>query len=270
MTCDERQDQIVHYALGTLEPQERVELRAHLDGGCAQCADFLLEIEATLDQLPLAAGRVTPPPHLKERLLKRIEDREATPAPVATVQPGGRQPVLRCWLEALVAGAVAAAIVGGIFWHLVQRERQTIASLRAELARQQAELRQLRQAIQHDTEMIELLQSPSVQLVGLQGTPVQPRSRARVFWDQDRQAWHFFATGLQAPPPGKTYELWLINASQQKLPAGTFDVNAQGEGSLVATSPTQAGRVVALAVTQEPTGGSPQPTGAIQLMGEIR
>ncbi|HEU5180824.1 MAG TPA: anti-sigma factor, partial [Candidatus Polarisedimenticolia bacterium] len=66
---------------------------------------------------------------------------------------------------------------------------------------------------------------------------------------------------------GKTYQLWLVTA-QAKISAGVFDPSSEEAAGSVAV-PTDAGAVVAAAVTPEPAGGSPQPTGKIILLGKI-
>jgi anti-sigma-K factor RskA len=73
------------------------------------------------------------------------------------------------------------------------------------------------------------------------------------------------------PPAGRdrTYELWLITDDDRKVPAGTFDVDTEGSGMLRLEIPEGVGTIVAAAVTDEPAGGSAQPTGTIRLLGVI-
>jgi anti-sigma-K factor RskA len=109
-----------------------------------------------------------------------------------------------------------------------------------------------------------------VQVVALAGGEPQPGARGRIFWDRARGEWRFYAAELRPPGPGRTYELWLIDDRNRKIPAGTFDVDARGEGELHVSLKVDAGTIVAAAVTDEPAGGVAQPTGSIQLVGAIQ
>jgi anti-sigma-K factor RskA len=69
-----------------------------------------------------------------------------------------------------------------------------------------------------------------------------------------------FVAQLPALQPGRVYQLWRIQGSNNPASAGTFSVDPQGYGTtdLSASQQPQAGEVVA--VTNEPEGGSPGPT----------
>ena len=84
---------------------------------------------------------------------------------------------------------------------------------------------------------LRVLQSPAVQVVSLEGQGSQPEAKARIFWDHSRRAWLFHAAGLKPSDPGRTYELWFITADDRKISAGTFEVDANDEGSLRALVP---------------------------------
>ena len=71
------------------------------------------------------------------------------------------------------------------------------------------------------------------------------------------------------PQKDKDYQLWLIRG-QEKISAGILPSDASGStmvpvpGNLLA-----AGAPDAFAITIEPTGGMPQPTGPIVLVGAM-
>jgi anti-sigma-K factor RskA len=140
--------------------------------------------------------------------------------------------------------------------------------LRSELASQDAHLRSLEAAVQTATMTVRMLRSPAVQVVSL-GNAESPRIAGRIFWDRPGREWRFYAAGLKPPGPGRTYELWFITADQKKIPAGTFNVNEAGEGELVVQVPEGVGALALAAVTDEPEGGVPQPTGKIHLAGTL-
>jgi len=270
MTCEECRDNLLDYHLDALDEGDRARVRAHLDGGCAGCAEQLAQVRSTLDVLPLGLAPEAMSKAAGDRLMARVRaSAEGERMRLVSPAPGGGPSRFRRLIESFAAGAVAAAITAAVFWNAFDRERTSVASLRDELARTQQSLDQLQSTVRVTDEAVKLLQSPAVQLVSLQGTQAQPRAKARVLWDTERGAWHFYAAGLSTPPEGKTYQLWLINSDQRKISGGTFGVS-RGEASLLAQAAPDAGRIVALAVTDEPSGGVPQPTGQIQLVGQVQ
>ena len=71
---------------------------------------------------------------------------------------------------------------------------------------------------------------------------------------------HLFVANLPAPPPGKAYELWTIGDAAPQ-PAGVFQVDGSGRGTH-RIGPVAGGQPVKVfAVTLEPEGGVPAPTG---------
>jgi anti-sigma-K factor RskA len=76
-------------------------------------------------------------------------------------------------------------------------------------------------------------------------------------------------SGLQPPPPGKTYELWAIRGDRPPEPAGLFSVGQ--EGWLAARMPPlhETAGITAFAVSVEPAGGSEAPSGPIVLTGGV-
>ena len=140
-----------------------------------------------------------------------------------------------------------------------------------EIARRDERIRFLEEREHAAVEAESLLRSPSVALYVLSGTEAQPGAAARVFWDGDRRRARLIASRLDPPAAGRTYELWLIEAGPdgRKIPAGTFGIDAAGQGSLEVRIPEGIGTIAVLAVTDEPAGGSAQPTGQIHLAGSV-
>jgi len=71
-----------------------------------------------------------------------------------------------------------------------------------------------------------------------------------------------------APQAGKDYQLWLIRGDQ-KISAGVLKPGADVALARIDPELLRAGAPDALAITIEPTGGMPQPTGPIVLLGKV-
>jgi anti-sigma-K factor RskA len=69
----------------------------------------------------------------------------------------------------------------------------------------------------------------------------------------------FVANALPPAKAGRIYQLWGIEAGRSPVSLGTF--NTDSGGRAVAALNVPAGlRIAVTAVTDEPSGGSPQPT----------
>ena len=86
---DQFRELIEAYALGALDPQERVSLEAHLASGCADCAKALGEAAWLVSQLAYLVPEAQPPGMLRGRLLQtvRAEARSAPPPEIFLGNP---------------------------------------------------------------------------------------------------------------------------------------------------------------------------------------
>ncbi len=250
MTHDTYETLASGYALGTLDGEDLAQFQAHLAEGCAACTAALRETEATLALLACATPPVMPPAHVRQALVARIAAtgrRRAGPVPRPRWFP---------W----VAGAVAAALLAfftGMFVaaryeaRLGQAAREVVA-LRQRVQRQQA-------AVYH---VIDLLREPGTSVLPLRGQGPAPEASASLLWN-DRSGGHLLVASLTPLPSDKTYELWTISGGTPR-PAGLFTVDASGRGGHF-VDPVPGGRPEVFAVTIEPAGGVPAPTGPIVL-----
>jgi len=131
-------------------------------------------------------------------------------------------------------------------------------------------IRQAHHEQRSTVQTVNFLRSRQLAVTSLTASDTQPKGAwGRLFWDRDRHVWHFCTSGMTLLDKDETYELWIITANQEKVPAGTFDVDASGEATLVVNLPEGVDPIVMVAVTDEPAGGVPQPTGSIPLAGGI-
>jgi len=141
---------------------------------------------------------------------------------------------------------------------LMQEATQARASSER-LTNRAAELEALRTA----------LARPDLRVVPLAGTESQPGSGARLLWDAQGGQMYFFAHGLEPAGAAKDYQLWVVTKGGDKVSVGVFDAGAGGGAVLTEPTDLPTGDIAAAAVTDEPAGGSPQPTGSFQLLGEF-
>jgi hypothetical protein len=190
--------------------------------------------------------------------MSREEIGELAAAPAPARPPGPRR---RAIWPAVLGGAIAAglaAIVVG--WSVSATYEKRLDALVRDADRLRAELR-TQQAV------IGILRDPATQIVALAGLAPAPTARARMMW-HEKVGGIFVATGLPATPAGKTYQLWAIAGSNAPVSAGVFTVDASGRGSLAVGPLPGVTAVSAVAVTLEPAGGLPAPSGEMYLLGK--
>ncbi len=89
------------------------------------------------------------------------------------------------------------------------------------------------------------------------------QARAQVYFSASR-GMVLAAENLPELPPDRVYQVWAISGDSP-VSAGTFQRERDGRGSLIALS--QIPPPNAMAITVEPTGGVPLPTGPKYLQG---
>jgi anti-sigma-K factor RskA len=259
MNRDEIGELAAVYALGGLEGEELARFEALLESGDPDAVRALRECEETL--AGLAAALPEPPPAaVKAALMERIAAPEARrPAAPASARPLPRR--RRALWPVVLSGAMAAglaAVVAG--WSVSSNYEKRLDALAHDAEQLRAELRGQQAAIA-------ILRDPATQVVALTGLPPAPGARARMMWHAQAGG-VFVATGLPAPPEGKAYQLWAIAGGNAPVSAGVFSVDASGTGSLAVRPLPGVSTVNAFAVTLEPAGGLPAPSGAMYLLGK--
>ncbi len=187
---------------------------------------------------------------------------EPSPAPwpprkveaVAPPKPG----IWQRLAPALAFAGVLAAALSGAYAYRLQGQ---LALVRADLERVTLENQEL-------ARVMDVVHSPKLRVVALGGLKPAPGSEARVLWSPEEKKAVFYAYGLPRPPAGKDYQLWVIEGQTPKS-EGVFPVDDQGRATHVLPEVPDARSIGAFAVTLEPAGGVPQPTGDMYLLGAV-
>jgi Anti-sigma-K factor rskA/Putative zinc-finger len=207
------------YALDALEGDERARFEAHLDG-CVPCREQLAGLQGAAGALAFAVAGPAPPAELRSLIL------DAARAEGQNVVPLRPRRSLAVSLSVAVAVAATAAAVAFGLWaasldHSLSGERAAVRILGDPLARH-IPLTQVRGAL-----------------------VVAPSGEATL------------AADLPAPPHGKVYEAWVIDASAVQR-AGTFTGQR-------ATLTTRVPVGATVKVTLERAGGVDAPTSQVLL-----
>ncbi len=248
--------------LDALDEAERAELERHLAAGCPVCGPELEEMERVAEAIALSVPAVQP----REAVRRELLERAAAVVPFGGPARRGSAP-RRGW--ALAAAVVLLLLGGSIAWGVrlqqrLQRSEQARAALAADLAAARARLG--RDEVERTALLrhLAVLGASRLQQVELSGQPPAPGANARLFLDPGSGEAVFSASGLPALSAQRTYQLWFLTGAGQPVSAGVFEVGPGGRaGLLVDAVPPQG--IAAWAVTLEPAGGVPQPTGPMVL-----
>ena len=176
----------------------------------------------------------------------------------------------------LAATAGVVLIVLGVFWvegrlnqasaRVAAAERQVVstsekANREVVAAREDADrqIGEARQLAQRAETVGVILTAPDLIRFNLTSGETNGSS-AQLLWSRTRGL-VLSGSRLPAAPPESTYQLWLVTDTQS-VGAGVFVPDEAGRATLVVDAPPRVpGTVVGAAVTVEPSGGRPTPSG---------
>jgi len=256
---DALREQIPLYAVGALPADERSAVEAHLRG-CAECAAELATFVPISGALAQIVPQHEPPAALRARVLAAATavDRRSTRRSIGAWAP---------WLAA--AAMLLVAIGAGFYAADLRSEVQTLqAQLRVALDRVADGERRVAVALRAAAdaeEPLAVLTAPDVRRIDLAGQPVAARASGRAFWSRSRGV-VLTAANLPALPPGRTYQLWFVTRAAP-VSIGLVKPDASGAVRRLVDSRGDFPEPVAVAVTIEPDGGVPAPTGDKYLVG---
>ncbi len=264
LTHDEAREMLAAAALDALSGDEQAAVLRHAST-CAECGPALEALREATSQLAYAAPAVDDQlmrARVRSRLLARARaghaaaDFKAAP----DIAPGRR----RSWLASGAAGWTAAALMGIAAVIMVavlsSRAGNDARTLAVSRATDSIRIAQLEDSVSAEDSTLRELTGKQVSILQLtSGAPRAPW--AWMFWNHATNHWTFVAHNLPPAPAGKTYQLWLVTP-KAKISAGTFAAMPNGSAEVQATYPMARDSLRAIAVTEEPAGGVPQPTGA--------
>jgi anti-sigma-K factor RskA len=214
------------------------------------------ELRQVSAYLAMAAPAAVPPQRLRARVLE--QGRALRPA-TATPLVSARRRQARTLLPWLAAAAALAGVV--VMQQRYVRERAARVALVGMTD-------SMRLTIAARDSVLATLLAPDVETAKLVATGRPPT--ARLYWNRGSHQVVLAAFSLPPAPRGRTYQLWgIAGAGSRPVSLGTFNTSPSGEGRLTATVPVGVDIAVG-AVTEEPAGGSPQPTTQPFLVGEFR
>lgn len=230
MDCSEIEELLGAYVLRALPPDEERRVRDHL--ATCRAHTEMTDLRTAVLSLAVSAPAKEPPAALRERLLGAVRD-EARQERAAPSARGLRRPIQH--LRPLVALAAALGILaaGLLAWNVVLQVSDEGGG--------------------------------TVGLVRQFAGPMAAGSR--VLWLSEEGLAVLEIQNLPPVSRDRVYQIWTIGADGRPVSAGLFTVTEDGSATITIRIDPAATRMIA--ISEEPEGGSDQPTNPPGLVAEL-
>jgi anti-sigma-K factor RskA len=243
--CELFKEHYESFVLGMLEGEERAGIQDHLDEGCAVCLAQVRQATELVACVAWLAPVRQPPAALRRKLLQTVQ---------------AQQPK-RAWLPLSTWAAIAAMLILGALAVVEFRERHRA------IAQLDALDRELTARNENYLRALTIVGTAGTRTISL--TPTAPAApKVNAYWNEIAGLL-LTGRGMPAPTTGRTYQLWVVPKKGIPISAGIFDPDAQGRALLISQPQATQANAAALAITQEPAGGVPQPTSKPIWVGPI-
>jgi anti-sigma-K factor RskA len=253
------------HALGALDAEESAAFEAHLKAGCPGCEKALAEARWLVSQLAYLAPESVPSRAVKERLMRSV-GAESHVVPMASPRKSAKP----LWLWAGVAALLLLTLYST--WNTRQLSEQ-VKRLQEQATAENQKRETLEQelaASRQEAQMRAILSNPeSTKIMLMPSNKDMPSLEAK---------WHsqlgLVVTGYEVPKlsGNRVLQLWLIpkDSKAKPMPSITFWPERDGKLAKLVSNPQEGiPEVKALAITEEPAGGSEQPTSAPIWIGAV-
>jgi len=156
----------------------------------------------------------------------------------------------------------------------LQQRTNDAAEAKEQLAQREAELEETRVLLSQrgntrtaenpQDEFSTLLRTPNVKAVSLTASDKAKRATGFLLYDSRTQKVWLYSINLPESPTGTTYQLWAIH--DKPVSIGTFNMDTGETAHLLVKKVPSFADAKTYAVSLEPSGGRPQPTGPIYLL----
>jgi anti-sigma-K factor RskA len=267
MNCEQLAALYEEYALGVLEGEERAELEAHLARTCPTCTPGVAQARWIVAQLAHAAPDAQPPAKLRDSIMNAVKpsaDAARIVVPIEKPKPSSSGTMFPAWAW---AAAAALALITGYTIRQMNNQNGQLAQLRKQMKFATMQNQALQNRLDMDRMVASVMLSPdSVPLKLMPTDKNMPMVHAYL---HPHMGVAITAEEMPSLPPARTLQLWFVPKTGKPMSVAIFHPDASGQIALVAPVNMPRNEIAALAVTDEPAGGSPQPTTPIAWMAQV-
>lgn len=258
------------YVLDALEPEERNEFEEMLQNASEDERELFQQMRSAANQMAFSIDGNEAPLAVRKRILKQVqpEDDENYETDINSQSSGGEDSDSFDRTTFAIAASFALLLVTLSLVFYSFNLRTEISTQEEVIQEQQVRISELQSEIEQKEELLSILESREVDLVLMSGMEANPNGYGKVIWDSESNRALLQVSNLPAVPSDKDYQLWIIK-NNKPVSAGVFTVNDPEKDSFFKIEEMEASEQTAdaFAITMEPKGGMPQPTGDMYLMG---
>ena len=249
------------YALGALDFEERAAVHAHLATGCTECTVALAESHWLVSQLAYLAPDSLPSDMLREGLMQTVRAEAAATKSQASVSSISKSTV-PLWIWAAAAAALLFALYNA---HETRSLQEKIHQMNVTLSQQSQLQQESAQQLAIARREAAILVDPKALKIAMPAATPDEQKVLPVLQATWSPGLGLVVSGHNLPLPSasRTLQLWLIPKAPGAKPVPSLTLRPNTSGTfelLVASPPDSPNTTKALAITEEPEGGSSQPT----------
>ncbi len=135
------------------------------------------------------------------------------------------------------------------------------------LTKREQEVAGLKRNLVERDEMLQFLRSPRVEAIRLNPAEGSRLAGGLILYDPETRKALFYAYNLPPLPEGRSYYLWAFVG--RPTPLGIFTTDAGGKSRLIIRTMPHPSVISKLAVSEEASEGSQEPTGTLALVADL-
>jgi len=250
------------HVLNALSKSEEERFQQLLADASKEQLAVFQDLKAVSAEMATLAPAEKPSLAVKEKIMKMATDvsKQKRKAPVHQMS----------WYRMAVAASFIFIFtsLGLLFYS--QSLQDDMLSQSRKIADQQVTIEVLETEVQRKNELLTILEARDVDLVMMDGmAEMSPNGYGKVVWDKQGGRALLQVAGIPTVPTDKDYQLWFI-VNGQPISAGVFAVDDPQRDNFFKIEQLQSDADEgAFAITMEPKGGMPQPTGDMYLLGNM-
>ena len=252
MHSDRHEDLLSLAALGVPLGEDARDYARLVEEGCPVCVGLLPELREAAAAVAATAPLRRPRRALRGEILAALGPGR---------RPGPAFSSRAAWVFAAAAALLFVTI--GLDDARMRRQREELRARNSDLAER---VEASRSELARRDLRARVMESDDVRMLFLGGHGPQPGARAKVFWSPAAKRGVLLAANLEPLPADRQYQLWVF-VDGKPVDAGVFDADPSGRGLFESKDLSAVRTAENFAVTVEPRGGLPQPSGPIVLIG---